>query len=84
MPASITWAGVAKSGSPTPRLMTSSIVAAMSKKRRIPDGGNRPDPGREDPLGERGAGCAHGTASFVPASPGGSMPRQAAPAVMPS
>ena len=31
--------GVSKSGSPTPRLMTSSIVAAMSKKRRIPDGG---------------------------------------------
>ena len=39
MPASMTWAGVAKSGSPTPRLMTSSIVAAMSKKRRMPDGG---------------------------------------------
>src|SRR4051812_31671457 len=31
--------GVSKSGSPTPRLMTSSIVAVMSKKRRIPDGG---------------------------------------------
>src|SRR3954468_14639909 len=31
--------GVSKSGSPTPRLMTSSMVARMSKKRRIPDGG---------------------------------------------
>ena len=31
--------GVSKSGSPTPRLMTSSIVAAMSKNRRMPDGG---------------------------------------------
>ena len=34
-------AGVSKSGSPTPRLMTSSIVARMSKNRRMPDGGHR-------------------------------------------
>src|SRR5438132_8591049 len=33
--------GVSKSGFPTPRLMTSVIVARMSKKRRIPDGGTR-------------------------------------------
>ena len=31
--------GVSKSGSPMPRLMTSSIMAAMSKKRRMPEGG---------------------------------------------
>ncbi len=31
--------GVSKSGSPTPRLMTSVIVARMSKNLRIPDGG---------------------------------------------
>ena len=48
--------GVSKSGSPTPRLMTSSIVAAMSKKRRIPDGGTdrtRSDRARSD-SGTRG------------------------------
>src|SRR3954462_9177988 len=39
MPASRTRQGVTKSGSPTPREMTSSISAAMSKNRRIPDGG---------------------------------------------
>src|SRR6186713_1902246 len=39
MPASRMRHGVTKSGSPTPREMTSSISAAMSKKRRIPDGG---------------------------------------------
>ncbi len=42
-PASTIARGVSKSGSPTPRLMTSSIVAAMSKKRRIPTAG-RPAP----------------------------------------
>jgi hypothetical protein len=31
--------GVVKSGSPMPRLITSFIVAAMSKKRRMPEGG---------------------------------------------
>src|ERR1035437_8194356 len=31
--------GVSKSGSPTPRLMTSVIVARMSKKRRMPERG---------------------------------------------
>ena len=43
--------GVSKSGSPTPRLITSSIVAAMSKNRRIPDGGTdrtRSDRARSD------------------------------------
>jgi len=39
MPASTIPGGVSKSGSPTPRLITSSIVARMSKKRRMPDGG---------------------------------------------
>src|SRR5690349_19329552 len=39
MPASRMRHGVTKSGSPTPREITSSISAAMSKKRRIPDGG---------------------------------------------
>ena len=39
MPAWTMCSGVSKSGSPTPRLMTSSIVARMSKKRRMPDGG---------------------------------------------
>src|SRR5688572_9149210 len=39
MPASRIRQGVTKSGSPTPREMTSSISAAMSKNRRIPDGG---------------------------------------------
>jgi hypothetical protein len=40
MPASRTRHGVTKSGSPTPREITSSISAAMSKKRRMPDGGH--------------------------------------------
>src|SRR5664280_1568940 len=35
----MTCSGVSKSGSPTPRLMTSVIVAMMSKKRRMPDRG---------------------------------------------
>src|SRR5918998_1023389 len=39
MPASRMRHGVTKSGSPTPREMTSSISAAMSKNRRMPDGG---------------------------------------------
>src|SRR3954453_5965139 len=33
------WGGVVKSGSPTPRLMTSGMVARTSKNFRIPDGG---------------------------------------------
>ena len=33
------WGGVVKSGSPTPRLMTSGIVAMTSKNLRMPDGG---------------------------------------------
>ena len=103
MPASITWAGVAKSGSPTPRLMTSSIVAAMSKKRRIPDGGTartRAERARARRAGGRRGGVGHrqcppasaaarwagvGPAgSAAAASPGGSMPRQGAPAVIAS
>ena len=39
MPACKITSGVTKSGSPMPRLMTSCIVAAMSKNLRIPDGG---------------------------------------------
>jgi hypothetical protein len=39
MPACKIGAGVVKSGSPMPSEITSCIVAAMSKKRRIPDGG---------------------------------------------
>ena len=35
----MTWGGVVKSGSPTPRLMTSGIVASTSKNLRMPDGG---------------------------------------------
>ena len=31
--------GVTKSGSPMPNEITSGMVAAMSKKRRIPEGG---------------------------------------------
>ena len=39
MPARTMADGVSKSGSPMPSEITSSIVAAMSKKRRMPDGG---------------------------------------------
>src|SRR4051794_40142626 len=39
MPASRIRHGVTKSGSPTPREITSSISAAMSKNLRMPDGG---------------------------------------------
>ena len=39
MPASRIRHGVTKSGSPTPSEITSSISAAMSKNRRMPDGG---------------------------------------------
>src|SRR6476661_10353509 len=39
MPASRIRHGVTKSGSPTPSDMTSFIWAAMSKNRRMPDGG---------------------------------------------
>ena len=39
MPARTICGGVIKSGSPMPRLITSFIVAAMSKKRRMPEGG---------------------------------------------
>ena len=35
----MTCSGVSKSGSPTPRLITSVIVAMMSKKRRMPERG---------------------------------------------
>ncbi len=38
IPASRMAQGVLKSGSPTPRLMQPSISAAMSKKRRMPEG----------------------------------------------
>src|SRR3989304_576915 len=38
-PASMTCGGVVKSGSPTPRLMTSGIVAMTSKNFRMPEGG---------------------------------------------
>src|SRR6266550_2515177 len=39
MAARVIGAGVAKSGSPIVRLMTSRISLSMSKKRRMPDGG---------------------------------------------
>ncbi len=39
MPVSRMRHGVSKSGSPTPREMTSSIPMTSSKKSRIPDGG---------------------------------------------
>jgi hypothetical protein len=39
MPASKIGSGVTKSGSPMPKEITFSIVAAMSKNFRIPDGG---------------------------------------------
>ena len=39
MPASTTWGGESKSGSPTPRLITSGMVAITSKNLRMPDGG---------------------------------------------
>src|ERR1700754_3169749 len=39
MPASRTRHGVTKSGSPTPSEITSARCAAMSKNRRMPDGG---------------------------------------------
>jgi len=39
MAASQMWRGVTKSGSPTPSEMTFSICCAISKKRRIPEGG---------------------------------------------
>ena len=38
MPARRMLQGVLKSGSPTPSEITSSISAAMSKKRRMPEG----------------------------------------------
>ncbi len=38
IPASRITSGVGKSGSPTPREITSCMVAAMSKNLRIPDG----------------------------------------------
>src|SRR5215831_18296592 len=39
IPASRIRFGVTKSGSPIPNEITSDMVAAMSKKRRMPDGG---------------------------------------------
>ena len=59
--------GVSKSGSPTPRLMTSSIVAAMSKNRRMPDGGTTRHalrPGRARRVG--GAGRCRSCRSSSP------------------
>src|ERR1035437_4219274 len=35
----MTWGGGSKAGSPTPTLMTSVMVARMSKKRRMPERG---------------------------------------------
>ena len=52
-PASMIDRGVSKSGSPIPRLMTSVIVAAMSKNFRIPDGGTSWTRCGEGSLGER-------------------------------
>ena len=47
--------GVSKSGSPTPRLMTSSIVASDVEEAADPGRRDGPDALGEDALGERGA-----------------------------
>src|SRR3954447_20039600 len=72
--------GVSKSGSPTPRLMTSSIVAAMSKKRLIPDGGTT----RTRSARTRSASGARASRSVVIVETGYGIESGAAPAPDPT